>query len=52
MNTGSQIVGGFVTVAVGVVVVAAIFQLGKPNNPTVSDVTGFGNNTVNALFSN
>lgn len=49
-NGMSEVVGGLVTVALGVIVVAAIFQLGKPGNPTVGDVTTLGKSTLSSLY--
>lgn len=47
---GSQFVGGMVTAMVGVIIVAAIYQLNKPNTPLVPSATGVANNTLGALF--
>jgi hypothetical protein len=45
-----EIVGAFVTVAIGVIVVGAIYQLGKSANPIVPDATSVANTTLNSLF--
>jgi hypothetical protein len=47
---GDQIVGGIVTVALGVIVIAAIYQLGHTNNPIVPDATSLGQTTLTNLF--
>lgn len=49
-NTGSQLIGGFVTVAMGVIVVAAIYQLGVNSSNVATDVTQVANNTLGGLF--
>lgn len=53
MSTGQQLVGGLITIGVGVIVVAAIFQLNS--KPTVAnDVagpSGIGQKTLSSLFS-
>jgi len=44
------VVGAFVTVAMGVIVVGAIYQLGKSSNPIVPSATSVANNTLSSLF--
>jgi hypothetical protein len=44
------IVGAIVTLGVGVVVIAAIYQLGQSGNPIVPSATTAYNNTLSALF--
>jgi hypothetical protein len=44
------IVGGFVTVSLGVIVVAAIYQLGAHNNPVAADVTNISTTTLASLY--
>ena len=48
---GDQIVGGFVTLGIGVIVIAAIYQLAKPGGQTItSDATQSYNQTLSSLF--
>lgn len=50
MSTGQQLVGGLVTLGVGVIVIAAIYQLNV--RPTVAnDTTSLGTKTLSSLFS-
>lgn len=42
--------GSIVTLGIGVVVIAAIYQLGKSGNPIVPSATTAYNNTLSALF--
>lgn len=44
------VVGAFVTVAMGVIIVGAIYQLGKSSNPIVPDATNVANTTLNSLY--
>lgn len=48
------IVGAVVTLGVGVIVIAAIYQLGKGSNPIVNDLFGGSNaayqTTLSSLF--
>lgn len=44
------IVGAFVTLGIGVITIAAIYQLGKSANPIVPDATSVTNTTLNSLF--
>lgn len=44
------IVGAIVTLGLGVVVVGAIYQLGKSSNPIVPTAGTAYNNTLGALF--
>lgn len=44
------LVGGFVTVALGVIVVGGIYQLGKAGNPIVPDTTQVATTTLNSLY--
>ena len=50
------IVGGAVTLGLGVIVIAAIYQLGRSPNNIASDIAGTQNSAVNAtlgaLFKN
>lgn len=45
-----QIVGGFVTLGLGVIVIAGIYQLGKKNNPIVPAATAGYSSTLTSLF--
>jgi len=49
-GTGSQIIGGAVTLGLGIVVIAAIFQLGKSSNPIVPAASTSYNVTLGQLF--
>ena len=49
-GAGSQFVGGFFLVAMGVVVVAGIFQLNKPGTPLVPTAGNVANNTLSSIF--
>lgn len=44
------IVGAFVTVSLGVIVVGAIYQLGKAGNPIVPTAGNVATSTLNGLF--
>jgi hypothetical protein len=44
----TEIVGGLVTIGIGVIVVAAIYQLGQAKNNITSTVTGLVKTTVTA----
>jgi hypothetical protein len=44
------IVGGIVTLGIGVIVIAGIYQLGKSANPIVPSATSAYNNTLTSLF--
>jgi hypothetical protein len=46
----TQIVGGIVTIGIGVIVIAAIYQLGKPTNPIVGATQSVTNTTLASLF--
>lgn len=54
MNQGggvaSQLVGGIFLAAMGVIVIAGIYQLNKPNTPLVPGATSVANNTLGAIF--
>lgn len=49
-GVGSQLVGGIFVVALGVVVIAGIYQLNKPNTPLVPGSVSVANNTLGAIF--
>lgn len=49
-GTGSQIVGGVVAVALGVIVIAGIYQLGKRTNPIVPSTTAVAQTTLTHIF--
>jgi hypothetical protein len=42
--------GSIVTLGIGVIVIAAIYQLGKSSNPIVPTAGTAYNNTLSALF--
>lgn len=44
------IVGAGVTLGLGIIVIAAIYQLGKSSNPIVGDVVGGKNSAYNATL--
>jgi hypothetical protein len=47
-----EVTAAFVTIALGVIAVAAIYQLSTPGGNTLtSDVSGLGTSTLGALFS-
>jgi len=46
----TEIVGGLVTLGIGVIVVAAIYQLGGAKNNIAHTVTSLGTKTINTLF--
>ena len=46
----NEIVGAFVTVSLGVITVAAIYQLGKSANPIVPTAGSVATTTLNSLF--
>jgi hypothetical protein len=46
----TEIVGGIVTLGLGVIVVAAIYQLGSARNNITSTVTSLGRTTLHTLF--
>jgi hypothetical protein len=50
------LVGGFVTLGLGVIVIAAIYQLGRSPNNIAQDIAGTQNSALNvtlgALFKN
>jgi len=50
MNTGSQIIGGAVTVLLGVLVIAGIYQLGKSSNPIVPSASSDYQATLTSIF--
>lgn len=51
-SAGAQLVGGLITVGVGVIVVAAIFQLNKDKGAGVTaHVSDLGGKTLSSLFS-
>lgn len=45
-----SIVGAVVTIGIGVIVIAGIYQLGKAQNPIVPAAAGAYNNTLTSLF--
>jgi hypothetical protein len=45
-----QVVGGLFTVGIGVIIVAAIFQLNKQNTPLVPAAANVADNTLSAIF--
>lgn len=47
---GSQVVGGIVTVMVGVIVIAAIYQLNKSGGKVTPALSGGYNATLSSLF--
>lgn len=47
---GSQLVGGFFVATLGVLVIAGIYQLNKPNTPLVPAASSVANNTLGAIF--
>lgn len=47
---GSQLVGGIFVTALGVLVIAGIYQLNKPNTPLVPGATSVANNTLSSIF--
>lgn len=47
---GEQLVGGIVTVALGVIVIAAIYQLGKKGNPIVPSATSVAQTSLTNIF--
>lgn len=47
---GGQFVGGMFTAIMGVIVIAGIYQLNKPNTPLVPGATSVANNTLGAIF--
>lgn len=49
-GTGSQIVGGLTIGLIGIIVIAAIYQLGKKTNPIVTTSGTAYDNTLGALF--
>jgi hypothetical protein len=49
-GTGSQVVGGFVALGMGVIAIAAIYQLSQGKAPLASDATKVGDNTLTAIF--
>lgn len=55
MSTGQQLIGGIVTLGVGVIVVAAIFQLNKGPGKGGTSVTTAANQsyqkTLSSLYS-
>jgi hypothetical protein len=51
-GTGSQIVGGFVVIALGVITIAGIYQLGQQtgNNGIPAVAENVGDTTLNSIF--
>ena len=49
-GVGSQIVGGLVVGVTGIIIIAAIFQLGKKGNPIVPTTGSAYNTTLSSLF--
>lgn len=49
-GVGSQLVGDIFLTAMGVIVIAGIYQLNKPNTPLVPSTTTVANNTLSAIF--
>lgn len=49
-GVGSQIVGGLVVGITGIIIIAAIFQLGQKGNPIVPATGAAYNTTLGALF--
>lgn len=49
-GTGSQIVGGVVVIGLGIIVIAAIFQLGQKGNPIVPAAESSYQSTLTSLF--
>lgn len=45
-----KIVGGIITLALGVIVIAGIYQLGQKGNPVAPDVTSITDTTLSSLF--
>jgi hypothetical protein len=46
----SQIIGGVFVGIMGVIAIAAIYQLNKPNTPLVPATQSVANNTLGAIF--
>lgn len=49
-GVASQLVGGIFLGVMGVITVAAIYQLNKPNTPLVPATQSVANNTLGAIF--
>ena len=45
-----KVIGGVFGVAMGVIVIAAIYQLGKKGNPIVPDVASVANTGLASIF--
>lgn len=45
-----EIVGAISGIALGVIVIAAIYQLGKKGNPIVPGAVSVANNTLTSIF--
>jgi hypothetical protein len=46
-----EILGGIVTIGVGIIIVAAIYQLSQTGNPTLPDVTNILKRSEKAMFT-
>jgi hypothetical protein len=44
------LIGGVISIGLGVVVIAAIYQLGQKGNPIVPDATSVATTTLNSIF--
>ena len=47
---GSQLVGGLVVATLGVITIAGIYQLNKPNTPLVPASQTVATSTLSAIF--
>ena len=45
-----EMVGAFVAVGMGVIAIAAIYQLGKKGNPIVPGAVSLGTTTLTSIF--
>lgn len=45
-----KVIGGAVTIGLGVIVIAGIYQLGKKGNPVAPGVVSITNTTLSSLF--
>lgn len=49
-SVGAQLVGGIFVAMLGVITVAGIYQVNKPNTPLVPGTVSVANNTLGAIF--
>jgi hypothetical protein len=47
---GDSIVGAFVSIGLGVIVIAGIYQLSKGKAPLATDATSVTNNALTSIF--